>query len=226
MRRASLTSPVEAPDLTIAPPVFAEFASISRLSRDMVVTEKIDGTNAQVHITENGQVFAGSRTRWITPEVDNYGFARWVREHEDELRLLGPGSHYGEWWGSGIQRRYGLIGDDKRFSLFNVARWKSEHNAVVAQLVEQPIRNGQVEGSSPSGGSTVCIEVPVCHVVPVLLRWTFNTGKVDEALAHLSANGSAASPGFMKPEGVVVYHAGSRTLFKKTLDKNDGHKSA
>jgi hypothetical protein len=30
----------------------------------------------------------------------------------------------------------------------------------------------------------------------------------------------------MKPEGIVVYHAASRTLFKKTLDKNDGHKSA
>lgn len=175
---------------------FVEFASIGRLSRDMVVTEKIDGTNAQVCVLENGTVLAGSRNRWVTPEDDNFGFARWVKEHEDELRSgLGVGSHYGEWWGAGIQRRYGL--DHKRFSLFNVARW-----------VDDTVR-------------PAC-----CHVVPVLLRWTFDTAKVDECLAQLSASGSVAAPGFMKPEGVVVYHNASRTMFKKTLDKHDGHKSA
>ncbi|MCJ7726507.1 MAG: hypothetical protein MUP76_09000, partial [Acidimicrobiia bacterium] len=47
-------------------------------------------------------------SRWITPEVDNYGFARWVKDHEEELRTgLGAGLHFGEWWGQGIQRRYG-----------------------------------------------------------------------------------------------------------------------
>lgn len=177
-------------------PPFVEFDSIGRLSRDMVVTEKIDGTNAQVHVAEDGRVIAGSRSRWITPDDDNFGFARWVKEHEDELRVgLGFGSHFGEWWGAGIQRRYGLT--EKRFSLFNVARWGDD-----------------------------AVRPKCCHVVPVLLRWTFDTAKVDECLAQLAAQGSAAAPGFLKPEGVVVYHAASRTLFKKTLDKNDGHKSA
>jgi hypothetical protein len=32
----------------IATDVFAEFPKLHRLSRDMIVTEKIDGTNAQV----------------------------------------------------------------------------------------------------------------------------------------------------------------------------------
>jgi len=179
--------------MTIA---FQEFASISRLSRDMVVTEKIDGTNAQVCVLEDGTVLAGSRNRWITPEDDNFGFARWVKEHEDELRTgLGVGSHYGEWWGAGIQRRYGL--DHKRFSLFNVHRWADD-----------------------------AVRPACCHVVPVILHWTFDTAKVDECLADLDALGSVAAPGFMKPEGVVVYHAASKTLFKKTLDKNDGHKGS
>jgi hypothetical protein len=192
----------------LAAPPFAEFASIARLSRAMIVTEKIDGTNAQVHITEDGRVLAGSRNRWITPEADNFGFARWVAEHADELRTgLGPGSHYGEWWGSGIQRRYGLT--EKRFSLFNVGRWTSLFNT-----------------ESAPGDDTRCIEAPCCHVVPVLLRWTFDTARVDEVLAQLAATGSAAAPGFTKPEGVVVSHPASKTLFKKTLDKNDGHKSA
>jgi len=100
---------------------FREFPKIPRLRREVVVTEKIDGTNGVIHVTLDGVVRAGSRTRWITPENDNHGFARWVQEHADELRLLGAGLHYGEWWGAGINRGYGL--KEKRFSLFNVARW-------------------------------------------------------------------------------------------------------
>lgn len=42
---------------------------------DFDLTEKIDGTNAQVYIADDGRVVAGSRTRWISPEDDNFGFA-------------------------------------------------------------------------------------------------------------------------------------------------------
>jgi hypothetical protein len=64
-----------------------------------------------------------SRSRWITPDDDNFGFAAWVEANRDELLTLGPGRHFGEWWGSGIQRGYGLPKGEKRFSLFNVSRW-------------------------------------------------------------------------------------------------------
>lgn len=173
-------------------PLFEAFPSISRLSRNCVVTEKIDGTNAQICVLEDGRVLAGSRTRWITPEDDNYGFARWVADHVDELRTgLGIGKHFGEWWGAGIQRRYGLL--EKRFSLFNTVRWTVE--------------------TKPS----------CCSVAPVLYAGVFTSDVVDATLASLEANGSVAAPGFMDPEGVVVYVAAARTLFKKTL-KGDGHK--
>jgi len=194
-------------ELALGAPTFVPFPSIHRLSRDMIVTEKIDGTNAQVTVLEDGTVLAGSRSRWITPADDNFGFAAWVADHVDELRDgLGAGTHHGEWWGAGIQRRYGLA--EKRFSLFNVSRWRSEFNA------QEP------------GASTVCLEVPCCHVVPILLRDVFDTNMVDAILSALAHDGSRAAPGFMKPEGVVVFHVPSNTLYKKTLDKNDGHKSA
>lgn len=106
---------------------FIEFPKMPRLSREIIVTEKIDGTNAQVYIGDDGTMLAGSRTRWITPEADNFGFAAWVRDNAEELAKLGPGSHFGEWWGAGIQRRYGL--SEKRFSLFNVDRWGDERPA-------------------------------------------------------------------------------------------------
>ncbi len=100
---------------------FQSFRKIPRLMRDVYITEKIDGTNAQVYITHDLKVYAGSRNRWITPENDNFGFAAWVQQNQEELKQLGPGHHYGEWWGKGIQRGYGL--DHRRFSLFNVERW-------------------------------------------------------------------------------------------------------
>lgn len=65
---------------------FVEFPKIARLVRPCIITEKIDGTNAQVFIGEDGTVLAGSRTRWITPADDNYGFAAWVTERAGQLR--------------------------------------------------------------------------------------------------------------------------------------------
>ena len=103
---------------------FVEFPKMPRLSREIVVTEKIDGTNAQIYIGDDGEFLVGSRNRWITPEQDNFGFARWAQENKDELLKLGPGRHFGEWWGAGIQRRYSI--NEKRFSLFNTDRWTYE----------------------------------------------------------------------------------------------------
>jgi RNA ligase-like protein len=169
---------------------FTPFPKIGRLEKDMVVTEKIDGTNAAVCVGEYGDVWAQSRTRFITPTEDNYGFAAWVRENEDALSDLGPGVHFGEWWGKGIQRNYGL--DERRFSLFNTGRWQSM---------------GSEENHR-------CVEVPVCHVVPVLLLSTFNTVAVQEMFNYLRETGSVAAQGFMNPEGVVVFHTARGVLFK------------
>ncbi len=104
--------------------IFEPFQKIARLLRDCVVTEKLDGTNASIAIADDGTMRFGSRTRWITPEDDNFGFARWAHDHAAELSALGPGHHFGEWWGSGIQRKYGI--GEKRFSLFNTSRWNAE----------------------------------------------------------------------------------------------------
>ena len=100
---------------------FPEFPKIPRLSRDCTITEKLDGTNGVIHITDDGEMLIGSRSRWITPQDDNYGFAKWCMDNRSELAGLGPGTHYGEWWGSGIQKRY--QNQPKRFSLFNTHRW-------------------------------------------------------------------------------------------------------
>lgn len=181
---------------------FEAFPKIKRLSRDIIITEKIDGTNAQVAITDYGDMFVGSRTRWITPEDDNFGFAAWCRDNREELLKLGPGRHFGEWWGRGIQRGYGLT--ERKFSLFNVSRWAPEQLDFNAEPVEKP----------------ACVDV-----VPLLVRGEFSDNLVDTYVENLREFGSRAAPGFMNPEGVVVFHTAAQTLFKKTLEKDSEPKS-
>ena len=94
-----------------------KWPSIQRLSNETCyITEKIDGTNGVIHVADDQRVTAGSRNGWITPDADNFGFAAWVRDHAPQLSQLGPGFHYGEWYGVGIQRGYGLT--DRRFASF------------------------------------------------------------------------------------------------------------
>lgn len=140
---------------------FKEFGKIHRLNRKVIVTEKLDGTNACVVVREDGTVSAQSRSRVITPTDDNFGFAAWVSANADTLRELGPGYHFGEWWGQGIQRKYGLT--EKRFSLFNVHRWSDSRPGcchvvpVLAEgigfgLVNECIERLRLEGSVAAPG--------------------------------------------------------------------------
>ena len=190
--------------------MFKPWPKILRLEkkRKPVFTEKIDGTNACVivvtkpidHDPDNyvGQIttafnhnnnthyflYAQSRTRLIYPSDDNYAFAKWVLENAEELVKLEEGHHFGEWWGQGIQRGYGLT--EKRFSLFNTRRW-GPHNPNTPKC---------------------------CHVIPTLPVRT-----AEEAIDYLKTNGSLAVPGWMKPEGAVMYEPDSDTCFKIILDK-------
>jgi hypothetical protein len=199
---------------------FTAFPKIARMSREMIVTEKIDGTNAQVCIVETDgfedpdavyqdyglAMYVGSRKRWITPEHDNFGFAAWCLEHANELLCgLGPGRHFGEWWGKGIQRGYGL--SEKRFSLFNTVRW-CEYGREPERIVTGDPRQEKYQEVLPE----------CCGLVPVIVRCAaLDTEAVDDALDVLRVRGSYAAPGYMNPEGVVVYHVAGNVSFKKTF---------
>ena len=179
---------------------FKERPKTPRLLRDITITEKIDGTNAAIGIVpveapdlddpnvichvsidfnspehQMFAVYAQSRTRLITPgkSTDNYGFAGWVSRNAVELvELLGEGLHFGEWWGNGIQRNYGM--DEKWFSLFNTDRYHGFAERTTLNL----------------------------RAVPVLYRGPHDTEAIAEAMALLRHTGSVAAPGFMNPEGI------------------------
>lgn len=187
--------------------MFKAWPKIPRLENEIYhITEKIDGTNACIIIqpydslNHSGSifplfvdkeyklcVFAQSRTRLITPEDDNYGFAKWVQENAEQLiKDLGVGYHFGEWWGNGINRGYGL--DHKRFSLFN-----------------------------PTKHSEVCYNVPL--IKSLNDDEYFNTTWKESFTAELKEFGSLASPGYMKPEGLVIYAEKAKCYWKVIIDK-------
>jgi RNA ligase len=206
---------------------FQGFGKVARLFRDVVITEKIDGTNGAIGIVPMADfsdsppatpvspgdgiiyaVYAQSRKRLIDLKSDNFGFARWVWANAETLvRDLGPGLHFGEWWGSGIQRGYGLPKGDKRFSLFNVKRWTEAY----------PISRA---------GDEVCylpksFKTPNLGVVPVLYRGPFSTTAVNVTLLDLNTFGSQVVQGFDRPEGIIVYHTAANELFKVTVENDE-----
>lgn len=187
--------------LTVPDIDFRPFPKIPRLNRAVWISEKLDGTNASVYITEAGDIFAGSRNRWITPDKDNYGFAAYVAQNRDELvELLGPGHHFGEWYGAGIQRRYDL--DDKYFALFNADRW--EHLRRDDRAVE------------------INLEVVYSRVCGSMMEGYVEAGLM---MDELSEFGSLHVPGFGAPEGIVLYHTASRQSYKWTFDYDEKGKN-
>jgi hypothetical protein len=186
-------------------PEFKTFNKIARLSRDIVITEKIDGTNGLIYIDENNSMFIGSRNRWLDEHTDNHGFYHWAIGNKEELLKLRPGYHYGEFWGNGIQRGYNLLKGEKRFSLFNTKRWIKERNQILKEKQEY----------CPN----------CCYVVPILYEGIFDTTIIDGTLTILKSNGSKASPDFMNPEGIVIYHKAGNVYFKKTIDNDEKGKS-
>lgn len=200
---------------------FVGFPKIPRFNRIWVITEKIDGTNGQIHISYHPEcereyapkgtyifegsildswnpepypysdvwVRAGSRNRWLTLNDDNYGFCLWVHENAENLAADLPlGRHFGEWWGRGIQRGYGI--DERRFSLF-----------------------------ADPGPTPRCLTSGL-GFVPILdkVEGEFLNGAIDDAMSDLRTLGSSAAIGYGRPEGIVVKHEKSLTSFKVTLE--------
>lgn len=190
---------------------FETFPKLARLARNCIITEKIDGINTQVCITEDGQILAGSSSRWITLEEDNFGFAKWVKDNSEVLMQLGVGRHFGEWWGVGIQRVYDL--NERRWSLFNTIKFCERHET--PKLISAKGQPEKYQTVLPS----------CCRLVPVLYEGPFETLTCELVLDELKDTGSIAAPEFDKPEGLVCYHVAGNIAFKKTIEKDETPKS-
>lgn len=155
-------------------------------------------------------VGAQSRNKLIFPgkATDNAGFAGWVQQNASELvDLLGPGRHFGEWWGLGIQHGYNL--GHKVFSLFNTHRWTK----VAEQREDWEERARAIQ----------------MDTVPVLYQGPFSDVAIEASLDELRREGSVAARLWGsecdQPEGVIIRHRHLGGNLKAFVDGNVTPKS-
>lgn len=115
---------------------------------------KIHGTNASVVHTRDGEILAQSRSRIITPEDDNYGFAAFVKEREDYFRKFVPAGKvlFGEWAGPGVQQK--------------VASSQAPHRFFATFALVDPEARTRANVSLPDPEKRV-IDVPVTYTLDV-----------------------------------------------------------
>jgi hypothetical protein len=203
---------------------FQEFPKIPRYRREVIITEKIDGTNACVawvpmtdeirgdqniiavrnikdqHGTDRGEyaLVAQSRSKFITParvKPKNDNHGFAAWVDENVDELTKLGPGYHYGEWWAMGIQRGYIQQRKRFSLFNVSRW------------------GEGKQERPA----------CCDVVPLLGMHT--PDKIDTVLDVLRNSGSVAAPGFLHPEGIVIWHSQSKQYYKILLDSDDTPKS-
>lgn len=163
------------------------------LDSTMLITEKLEGTNAQIVFLESETPnyipwLAGSRNKWLTETSSNFGFYQFVEENVEVLfEILGVGRHYGEFCGDKIQNTAGVEG--KKLFMFNTSL------------------------DIPEEYKHIVDTVPRLHVGP------FNPRVIHEILNGLKDNGSVASPGFYPVEGIILHLSSKR--YKIYLDNID-----
>jgi len=163
------------------------------------ISEKIDGTNGVLFV-DGSRVVAGSRSKWLVDDGskswDNHGFGAWVKENEVILSQLPDGFHYGEWYGRGINRNYGL--KDRRFMLFNRMRYLE-----LLELMPSLYKVLELE--------TILSQINIMDVQAQLAIHK-------RELMHES--GSRHVRGFKRPEGVMVRIPAADKVFKVVWDKD------
>lgn len=126
---------------------------------------KLDGTNAGVQVSKDGKIAAQSRTKIITPDDDNMGFAKWVEEHRGYFSGLAGNKHmtvFGEFCGKGIQKGTAISQlDHKVFVVFAIQYGGVDGEPSVIDI--NPVSIYDRLGDKPN-------DVHVLHFKPPIIR--------------------------------------------------------
>lgn len=140
---------------------------------------KLDGTNAAISVDYENYVVQ-SRSRLITPEDDNMGFATWARDSGFGKALINHTCFqvtvFGEWCGKGIQKRCSISKLDRKvFAVFAVL---SRHEGMEHSLIIEPEAIKDFIPAHPD-----VFVLPWCHEITV--NWQ-DTEAVDIAVNRLN----------------------------------------
>lgn len=226
---------------------FTGWPKTVRFLRDIVITEKLDGTNAAVivrHVT--GEEYAAL-------QYDLYNEDGTIRE-ESGVILVTSFDDGESYYLVGAQSRNRVISvhqDNQGF-----AKWVQANGRTLAEDLGDGLHFGEFWGSKigrtygladgdrrfslfnpsfgfgqsfghpePSMDGTYQVKTPGLSVVPVLYEGPLDTAEIRLTLSRLQTGGSRAVPGYTNPEGIVIYHTHARKVWGKvTLDNQDAGK--
>jgi len=218
---------------------FQQFKKIPRLSREIIITEKINGSNMQVFIynlneeilfpyeedykipskefinkytvaEKNGLLmFVGSRNRWLQVGKSSDNMSCASWCKERSEELFKLGE--GRYYAEfyGKGIQSGYGLDHKRMALFNVSRWHDDEKRLIS--VNKETGEEKYTEQCPS----------CCEVVPILYQGDFDTNVINYYIDKLDREGSVAVPNFKPAEGLVVYHTAAGQYFKKTISNDE-----
>jgi len=207
---------------------FKQYGKTSRLFRDVVITEKIDGTNSAV-IIEKVEPTTLIQTLWNKYFGKSESFVLSVVEHEGEFynvaaqsrnRLIVPGKttdNYGfaRWVQANAEQLVTLLGGGRHYG-----EWWGQG---IARKYDMQRKSFSLFNTHKHRSLVVAELVGDAYltVVPTLYEGEFNQDAIFNAMHNLFEFGSVASPGFKKPEGICIFHEQSKQVFKVTLDNQD-----
>jgi hypothetical protein len=199
---------------------FEKFNKIPRLSRDMVITEKIDGSNGQIYIASFQTLFDALKM----PEYNDFFKQYTIAEEKID------GLTYYIFAGS--RNRWLSVDNGKNSDNHGFAKWVKENASELFKLGEGR-HYGEWYGKGIQRGYELDekrfalfnvnkwydpdIRPKCCEIVPAIYEGLFDTNEINRILEELKLNGSYAVSEFMNPEGIVIYHKASGKLFKKTI---------
>lgn len=214
--------------------MFKAWPKTPRLYRDVVITEKIDGTNACVVVADPYQVYRVSPGDYRVAELEQFGEHRVSPSVATVFTERGPLMVW-------VQSRKSLITLDR--DNFGFAAWVADNADTLVADLGQGRHYGEWWGhkiqrgyrrddrsfslfAAERWGEEPGFTTQGLEVVPTLSVGTMSDVLVSSALAYLREEGSVAAPGFMDPEGICVYHTASETAFKVTLKDDEAPKGA
>ncbi len=230
---------------------FQKFDKIPRLSRDIVITEKIDGTNAQIFIISKQdfdtfhESHAGDSVEAFLKQhlivqtidaMDNYKkYYMFAGSRTRWLDTSSKGDNFGfaKWVEANAEqlfslhegRHYGEYmgkGIQRNYSLDE----KRFYLFNVKKWNQYNEEKRLISINPETKEEKYTTSAPTCcKVVPILYKGKFDTAQIQIQLDLLKNCGSKVAPGFKKPEGIVIYHTASGQLFKKTIENDTKPKS-
>lgn len=220
---------------------FQKFNKIPRLSRDISISEKINGSNAQIYIVSSKDLFnwfEENKTAYFDDArefVNKYCLGIYSNNSNEEKDLLyifagsknrwldcsSNGDNYGfAKWVKANAEELMKLGEGRHYGEF----WGKGIQCGYG-LDEKRFSlfntgrwiNYDKCYSDEYEGKKLMNCPKCCSVVPILYEGMFDTTKIAEVLEKLRIDGSSAAKGYLMPEGIIIYHTASGKMFKKTI---------